>query len=278
MRSFVAVLTALFAAAPAVAAPPRGGVPRAGAPDPAAASGVPAAMPSAGAPVAVTASARAAVKVVACTEGLDLAQRSVTFEGRMRPIPGTVTMALRFVLQAQTPGDPRWRHVTADGFDRWLSSAPGVRRYTYAKTVRSLLAPASYRTTVRFRWLDANGRLLDQDDAVSAVCAQDDLRPDLVPRRIDDQPPAAGPQRGYGVLVRNTGGSASGAFAVRVDVPGAPSATVTTAALGPGESRVVTVTAAACAPGDTVNAVVDATALVDEADEDGNVLSVACPD
>jgi hypothetical protein len=103
-----------------------------------------------------------------------------------------------------------------------------VRRYTYAKTVRSLLAPASYRATVRFRWLDADGQVLDQDDAVSAVCIQDDLRPDLVPRRIDVQP-AAGTRASsrYGVLVRNAGATASGAFGVRLDVPGLPSATAT---------------------------------------------------
>jgi hypothetical protein len=276
MRSFAAVLAALPAAAvallagvPAVAAAPVPGAP------------VPGVSGSAAARAAATAGASpgATVKVTGCTEGLDLAQRSVTFEGRMRPIAGTVTMGLRFVLQAQTPGDPRWRHVTADGFDRWLPSAPGVRRYTYAKTVRSLLAPASYRATVRFRWLDADGQVLDQDDAVSAVCIQDDLRPDLVPRRIDVQPAAGDTgQHRYGVLVRNAGATASGAFGVRLDVPGLPSATATATALGSGESRVVTVTAPACAPGDTVTAVVDPAGLVDEADEDANVVSVACPE
>ncbi len=276
MRSFAAVLAALSAAAvallagvPAVAAAPGPGAP------------VPGGSGSAAAPAAATAGASpsATVKVTGCTEGLDLTQRSVTFEGRMRPIAGTVTMGLRFVLQAQTPGDPRWRHVTADGFDRWLPSAPGVRRYTYAKTVRSLLAPASYRATVRFRWLDADGQVLDQDDAVSAVCIQDDLRPDLVPRRIDVQPGAGDTgQHRYGVLVRNAGATASGAFGVRLDVPGLPSATATATALGSGESRVVTVTAPACAPGDTVTAVVDPAGLVDEADEDANVVSVACPE
>jgi len=143
MRSFAAVLAALPAAAvallagvPAVAAAPVPGAP------------VPGVSGSAATPAAATAGASpsATVKVTGCTEGLDLAQRSVTFEGRMRPIAGTVTMGLRFVLQAQTPGDPRWRHVTADGFDRWLPSAPGVRRYTYAKTVRSLLANSSVVT------------------------------------------------------------------------------------------------------------------------------------
>jgi subtilase family serine protease len=132
---------------------------------------------------------------------------------------------------------------------------------------------------VRFRWLDADGQVLDQDDAVSAVCSQDDLRPDLVPRRIDVQPAAGDTgQHRYGVLVRNAGATASGAFGVRLDVPGLPSATATATALGSGESRVVTVTAPACAPGDTVTAVVDPAGLVDEADEDANVVSVACPE
>ena len=141
-----------------------------------------------------------------CTEGLDLTQRSVTFEGRMRPIAGTVTMQLRFVLQAQTPGDPRWRHVTAPGFDRWLSLRARRAALHVRQDGQSLLAPASYRATVRFRWLDADGHVLDQDEASRRVCRQDDLRPDLVPRR-DLRAAGAGDtgQRRYGVLVRNAG-------------------------------------------------------------------------
>src|SRR4051794_26657410 len=94
------------------------------------------------------------VRVLECTPGLAPEERSVTFEGRMRPVARSVTMALRFTLQARTPDDARWRHVAADGFDTWLPSEPGVRRYTYEKTVRNLVVPASYRTTVRFRWQD----------------------------------------------------------------------------------------------------------------------------
>ena len=266
MHSLVASLAAVLVAAPGALAPP---------PD----ADAPAATAAAADPPAATAAAAdpGSVKVLDCTGGADLASRSVTFEGRMRPVPGSVTMALRFTLQAQTPADARWRHVTADGFDKWLTSEPGVRRYTYAKTVRSLLAPATYRTTVRFRWLGADGTVLEQDETISSACTQDDLRPDLAPRRIDIAPASDTGQRRYGVTVRNVGATASGAFGIRLDLPGRPSVSAATAGLGAGESRVVVVTAPACAPGDTVTAVVDPAGVVDEADEDANALTVACP-
>ena len=69
------------------------------------------------------------VRLLECTPALDPAERSVTYEGRMRPLAGTVTMAMRFTLQARTDG-LRWRRVAAEGFDTWLESQPGVRRYT----------------------------------------------------------------------------------------------------------------------------------------------------
>src|SRR3712207_247918 len=75
-----------------------------------------------------------AVRVLERTPALEEPERSVTFEGRMRPIARSVTMALRFTLQARAPEEGGWRRLHAEGFDVWLHAEPGVRRYTYAKT------------------------------------------------------------------------------------------------------------------------------------------------
>ncbi|HWT25220.1 MAG TPA: CARDB domain-containing protein [Solirubrobacteraceae bacterium] len=217
------------------------------------------------------------VRVLECTPALEESERSVTFEGRMRPIARTVTMALRFTLKARSADDAGWRRLHAEGFDVWLQSEPGVRRYIYAKTVRNLLAPAAYRATVRFRWLDAAGRVIARSSAVSATCAQPDLRADLVLRGIDAQPLPDPGLRRYEVLLENAGAGGSGASVLRLDVPGRPLATATVAPLAAGESRAVSVVAPACAPGDALVATADAAGQVEEADEDANAVEVACP-
>src|SRR4051794_6166010 len=104
------------------------------------------------------------------------------FQGQVSAFRKT-RMQLRFTLQVSTPDAPRFRRVAADGFDEWIT-APVVRRYTYDKTVEGLLVPASYRIVVSFRWRDARGRTVRSERAISPVCKQPDLRPDLALRDV----------------------------------------------------------------------------------------------
>ena len=57
-------------------------------------------------------------------------------------------------------GEAQFHTVTAPGLGAWRVSDPGVKAYRYIKQVTNLSAPASYRATVRFRWLNAKGRLI----------------------------------------------------------------------------------------------------------------------
>src|SRR5215210_8875293 len=100
----------------------------------------------AGVPASAQASAPASVKVTGCVPALAGPERSATFEARMRAVPRAARMQLRFTLQVRPAGGLGWRRVSAEGLDRWLSANAGVRRYTFAKTVQNLAAPASYRT------------------------------------------------------------------------------------------------------------------------------------
>ena len=49
---------------------------------------------------------------------------------------------------------------------------------------QDLLAPASYRAVVDFRWRDARGKTMRTERAISPVCKQPDPRPDLVVRSV----------------------------------------------------------------------------------------------
>ncbi len=212
----------------------------------------------------------ASVKVVDCTPALDPAARSATFDARVRASRESDRMQLRFTLQLRDQGiGTRWRKVIAPGFDEWLTSASGVRRYSYTRTIQNLTAPAAYRTIVRFRWLDEDGLVLRSTRATSAQCRQPDMRADLVPLRLDVAPgPEAGTYR-YRAVVRNAGRTAAGPF----DVAFGDAAEHVTG-LEPGEEQTVTFVEPACTA-QTLHTV-DPYELVDERDEDDNVLVPAC--
>jgi CARDB len=211
----------------------------------------------------------ATVKVVDCVPALDPIARSATFEARMRASHESDRLQVRFTLQVRDAGlMTRWRKVVAPGFDAWLTSAAGVRRYSYSRTIQNLTAPAYYRTIVRFRWLDADGEVLRSSRATSAACRQPDLRPDLVPLRVETAPGSEPGTTVYRVVVRNTGRSAAGAFDVA-----AGDARAEVSGLAAGAQQAVTFTGPPCAP--ELPIAVDPDDAVDERDEDDNVLAVA---
>ena len=88
------------------------------------------------------------------------AERSATFAGEMATIPGAAKMEMRIDVLERMPGEVAFHVISAPGLGVWRSSAPGVKNYKYLKQVTNLAAPAYYRAAVRFRWLNAKGRLV----------------------------------------------------------------------------------------------------------------------
>jgi hypothetical protein len=215
------------------------------------------------------------VKLLECRTALAQEDRSATFEARVRATSGSDRMQVRFTLQVREGAAMSWRRVTADGLDEWLSSAPLVTRYTYAKTVENLVAPATYRMVARFRWVDASGDVIARARAASRRCRQPDLRPDLRVTRITVLPAADGGSTRYEVAVRNSGRSAAGPFAVGLSAAAA-FAPVRVPGLAPGELRAVAFSGPPCTAGAELVATADADAAVDERDELDNALAVAC--
>ena len=214
----------------------------------------------------------ATVKVVDCVPALDPITRSATFDARMRASKGSERLQLRFTLQVREAGLlARWRKVVAPGFDEWLTSEAGVRRYSYTRTIQNLTAPASYRTIVRFRWLDAEGAVLRSSRVTSGACRQPDLRPDLVAMRVETAPGPEPDTTRYRVLVRNGGRTDAGAFDVA-----AGDALAHVTGLAAGTQQVVAFTGPACTP--ELPITLDPEDTVDERDEDDNVvLAAICP-
>jgi hypothetical protein len=221
--------------------------------------------------------APASVRVLECTPSLGPEARTATFEARIRDAGGVADrLQVRFTLQTRTQGELGYRKVAAPGFGVWLTSDRGVDRYSYAKTIVNLAAPASYRMVVRFRWLDEQGETLRTAKRTSAACRQPDLRPDLVARQIDVQPAGDPGLRRYVVALRNTGRTAAAASTLTLRVGALPLLEQATAALEPATTRSIAFTAPPCAPGETLELTVDAAESVDEAHEE-NILTLPCP-
>ena len=229
------------------------------------------------APAAASAAPTGSARLLTCESALDPADRMATFEGRMRTVRGATRLQMRFTLQTRGKGQVNWRALSAPGFGRWLSSDPGIGRYVYTKRVVALLAPASYRTQVRFRWVGRGGRRLASDRATSPLCRQADLRANLRPVAINSRAGADPEHARYVVPVVNRGKTAAGPFDVVVTVNGATLAPAQSPGLEPGERALVEVEGPPCAEGSMLTADVDPTGAVDERAEADNRLTVACP-
>ena len=222
---------------------------------------------------------RSAAKAVldACERGVDELDRAAVFEGRMRTVAGASRMQMRFTLQARTPDVARWSAVAAPGFGTWVSSSPGTSRYVYTKRVENLLAPASYRVLLRFRWVSAAGRVIGRGRDHSPVCKQPDPRADLVVSSLGVQPAGRADRSRYVAFVRNRGRTAAGASELRVALDGTPLPLAPVPALEPGEGVAVTVEGPACSEATPVDADADAGETVDERDEADNRFTRLCP-
>ena len=227
-------------------------------------------------PAAASAAPVGSVKLLTCDSALDPLDRMAAFEGRMRTARGATRLQMRFTLQTRSKEQPSWHGLAAPGFGRWLSSDLGVGRYVYTKRVVAIVAPAWYRTTVRFRWLGRGGRRLASDRATSPVCRQLDLRPNLRPLGIDARAGADPQHARYFVPVANRGKSAAGPFDVVVTVDGTTLAPARAPELAPGERALVEVEGPPCTTGSVLTADVDPTGAVDERAEVDNRVAVTC--
>jgi CARDB protein len=158
-----------------------------------------------------------------------------------------------------------------------LRSEPGRTGFIYTKTVRALRAPGAYRASVRFRWYDADGRVVRRAGRRTRLCRQPDPRPDLQAATLTAAPGLGPATVTYLLTVRNAGRGAAGPFAVGLTTAGMPQSPVVVSGLAPGESRVVELAGPRCAPGSTVRFVLDPANAVAESDEADDVVDRACP-
>jgi hypothetical protein len=215
------------------------------------------------APATAAAAVPASVALTACQPR----DRAAEFEARMDQIAGGARMKLRFTLEARKTGKA-WKRVAAPELGGWRTADPQTTRYISSRRVTALVGPASYRTVVRFRWLDADGRTIAAARARSRACWQPDHRPNLNLRALSVEGGST-----YVVLVANTGRSETGPF--DLEITGLPTQVVQT--IAPGGEALVEVAGPACESGAPVTATADPLDRIDERSERDNALTRPCP-
>jgi hypothetical protein len=209
------------------------------------------------------AAAPASVSLIAC----EPRDRAAEFEARMDQVPGAARMKLRFTLEARKIGKA-WKKVAAPELGGWRAADPATTRYISSRRVTELVGPASYRTVVRFRWVDEDGRTVARARARSRSCWQPDHRPNLRLRALSVEDGAT-----YVVLVANNGRSETGPF--DLEVTGLPTQVVES--IAPGGEALVEVAGPACERGAPITATADPLDLVDEHSERDNAITRPCP-
>jgi hypothetical protein len=109
----------------------------------------------------------------------------------MTAIVGSTHMEMRIDVLERLPGEAFFHTVSAPGLGVWRGSAPGVKVYKYLKQVTNLSAPAFYRAAVRFRWLNARGRLMKAEELRTSRCEQPAPPPTVTPPPATGVPPAS---------------------------------------------------------------------------------------
>jgi hypothetical protein len=217
-------------------------------------------------------------KVATCTTGVVDEERAAAFTGSMPALAGTKRLQMRFVLTQRlgTTTKGTFKKVAVPGWGGWEKSDPGRQGFVFTKRIEALIAPASYRASVTFRWLDAKGHVQRTTTRTTPTCVLPDPRPDLVFDGVDAVPMGKD-TAAYSVAVGNEGHSDAAPFAVTVTVGDAVSDPVILGPVAAGARLSGTVAAPKCAPGSTITVTIDVANAVDESNEDDDVVQRPCP-
>jgi hypothetical protein len=229
------------------------------------------------------ASPRARLRDFVCQRALDPPARAISITAVMRPLPGTRKMEMRFELLRRLSHRRAFARVRGGDLGRWISPPDATLGqlpedvWNLDKQVVNLVAPASYRFRVTFRWIGVHGRALGRAGRLSPTCDQPELRPDLQVRSIAVRQIAGKPSEdAYLAEIRNAGATGAGPF--EVELIDAGSASIRTVAwLGPHSARLERLVGAACAPADPPTVIVDPRHRVEDYNRADNSLTARCP-
>jgi hypothetical protein len=219
------------------------------------------------------AKAPSSVSVLECKRGDSPDARNATFLARMRSLPGSDRMLMRFTLLERF-GDEKAHPVRSPELRLWRSSKPGVRDFRFKQTVTALQGGGEYWARVDFRWLDAAGNLLRKKQRVSNACQEPGELANLV---VGTPTAQLGPENTavYLVPIGNAGRAPAQDVVVALSVDGADTNVARVDSIAPGATREVRFAGPLCQH--TLRVEADPADSVKERHESDNVAIVACP-
>ena len=226
--------------------------------------------PAAGA----SASAPAAVKVRSCRSGETAKHRRAAFHARMRAVPGTARMKMRFTLIDRS-GSRAASPLSVAPLERWRKSRRGVTRFGYTQRITGLRPGAAYAVTVDFRWLDAGGHTIHRLRRTSADCREDGALPNLRVTGVSAEPGDAAGTELYLVEVTNSGTGEADGVQLDLFVDSAATDAAEIDVIDPGETVTKKISGPACSL--EIRAVVDRLDEIPESDEADNTFRSGCP-
>jgi hypothetical protein len=216
----------------------------------------------------------ARVKLVDCEVSETPSQSVASFEGRMRALPGTARMSMRFTLLERF-GTPGFEPVRVPELTTWRHSKPGVGVFSYTQRLRALERGGQYRMRVDFRWQDGRrGRTLVTMRRRSGVCGRSGPLPQLLIAGLRTRAGAASGTAEYSVDVSNAGDLAAEEVPVLLVVDGAALDVREIQSLEPGETATVRFSGPPCVQ--RLRAEVDPEGGIHESDESDNRRVVRC--
>jgi CARDB len=228
----------------------------------------------------------AQLKAFMCQKALDPPARALSIQAVMRPVTGTSKMEMKFDLMRQTKAHPRFAVVHGKGLGSWLTPdnpTLGQRSgdvWIVNHPVVDLVAPATYKFRVTFRWIGAQGQTLATGVQTTSTCYQPELRADLYVKSLTANPITSGAGTGqwaYVAEIANRGLTAAAPVEVEFADAGSAPVTETVASVGPKSTVRQRFVAPACVPGATLTVTVDPKQTNDEYTYANNVLTMACP-
>ena len=224
-------------------------------------------------PGAAHASSSASVRMVSCS-WQDGGGGSVSYEARMRSVPGTSRMVVRFHLLQRVPSG-EFEEVAADGQDVWRESRRGATEFRWLHKVKGLKQGGEYRVRVDYRWMTDNRTVIQSARRKSKRCSEPGGPPNLRVAGIETVLGAFDGTARYRVTVVNRGGSDARRVGVLLRVDGAvvdEAEPIET--LRPGESRTLSFSGPLCRR--SLSAEVDPKDAIAESQEDDNVRTAGC--
>ena len=167
-------------------------------------------------------------KVNSCVSANTYANRKIEFSGRMAALSSATggKLQMRFDVLRKFNESRRFRVLNADGLGSWLgNSEPTATVYVRNIALTQIETAAQYKARVRYRWLDADGKVVARKTRYTKICKQAAKLPEPELLSVFKYPNPGQPTTTYVVRIFNQTRSEAINLPISLAIDGQPPAT-----------------------------------------------------